>query len=84
MTQLWVAGLPIKVWVNAEDAPQQLVWNETVHPVRAVVKHWRIDRGWWRLRIRRDYFKLETTTGLLVDVYQDLMTNRWYLQRWYD
>jgi hypothetical protein len=39
---------------------------------------------WWREGIRRDYFKLTTTTGLLVVIFHDLDTGDWYLQRLYD
>jgi hypothetical protein len=32
----------------------------------------------------RDYFKLTTTTGLLVIIYHDLIHDAWFLQRLYD
>ena len=50
-----------------------------------VAKRWRVDVDWWRgISTARDYFKLATTTGLLIIIYQDLQTGAWYLQRLYD
>jgi hypothetical protein len=43
-----------------------------------------IDEDWWSDPIRRDYFKLYTQTGLLVEIYHDLRHHTWYLQRVYD
>jgi len=83
MTHLWREGLSIKVWTE-EGKPRQLIWNETVHRTATILNQWRIDRGWWQLRVYRDYFKVETSTGFLLEVYHDLMTDRWYVQRWYD
>jgi hypothetical protein len=53
--------------------------------VAEVAKQWRVDVDWWRGEpVTRDYYKLTTTTGLLVIVYRDLLTGAWYLQRLYD
>ncbi len=84
MTRLWVAGIRIKVFLNPGGLPQQGHWGGRTHPVQEVVHHWRVDAGWWRLRIWRDYYKLVTTTGLLVVVYHDLVRDEWFLQRIYD
>ncbi len=84
MSRLWPNGIVIKVWADAEGAPRELIRRETVHPVAAISRRWRSDWGWWRLRVWREYFKVETQTGGLVEIYHDLMTDKWYLQRWYD
>lgn len=84
MTRLWVSGIPIKVWADGEGVPRQLVWREVVHPVKAIIRHWRIHRGWWREPVWRDYYKVEGADGLLAEIYHDLNTDKWYLQRWYD
>jgi protein ImuB len=41
---------------------------------------YRLDGGWWRQEIERDYFFLETRRGDLLWVYYDRTSNRWYLQ----
>lgn len=83
MTRLWSSGVRIQVWLNGVS-PARLRWNGHVHAVQIVANQWRVDLGWWRLRVWRDYYKLVTTSGLLVVVYHDLIGDEWYIQRVYD
>ena len=84
MTRLWSGGMAIRVWCHADGAPMRLRWQGQSHIVQRVANRWRVDFGWWRLRIWRDYYKILTATGLLMVVYHDLMTDLWYAQRVYD
>lgn len=89
MTQFWADGAPITVTVDADDLPEEIIWNEGRHEVQRVVNQWRIDTGWWRSsdeggRVWRDYYLVITWTRLLVTIYRDLLSERWYLQRLYD
>lgn len=84
MTYLWPRGQPISVQSDALATPQTFTWQGRTHPVQTVAKRWRVDHGWWRGRIWREYFKLTTQSGLLVIIYRDLLTGQWYLQRLYD
>ncbi|MCA0455372.1 MAG: hypothetical protein LCI00_15450 [Chloroflexi bacterium] len=84
MTRLFGGGVLIDVALQNGALPKHFRWQRRVHPVKGVTNTWRVDFGWWRLRIWRDYFKLHTTTGLLVVIYHDLLTDSWYLQTIYD
>ena len=84
MTLLWSSGVIIRVWCHPDGTPARMRWQGQGHGVQIIANEWRIDLGWWRLRIWRDYYKLLTTTGLLMIVYHDLLTDLWYLQRVYD
>ena len=84
MTRLWREGDPITVTSDATAAPLTFAWRGQTHRVAAIGRRWRIDIEWWRGRIWRANFKVSTDTGLLVEIYQDLLTGRWYLQRLYD
>jgi hypothetical protein len=85
MSPLWREGQPIEIETNPLGMPVSLRWQGRSHSVAHVANHWRVDEGWWRgERIWREYFKLATTTGLLVIVYHDLSTGTWHLQRLYD
>ena len=97
MTRLWPAGLPISVTgAGAEDngvgdgsvgngtRPAGFTWQGQVHQITEITREWRVDIDWWRGRVWRAYFKLSTDTGLLVIIYQDLLSGKWYLQRLYD
>ena len=84
MTRLWPEGQPIAVLSDGDGTPRSFEWRGCTHPVTGISKRWRVDNGWWRKRAWREYFKLETATGLLVIIYRDLLTDQWYLQRLYD
>jgi hypothetical protein len=98
MTRLWPNGEPITVESDPDGAPRAFTWQGRTHLVQGIAKRWRVDTGWWHhpavspvpgrcgtnRRVWREYFKLSTRTGLLVILYRDLLTDRWYLQRLYD
>jgi hypothetical protein len=83
MSYLWLPAQSIQMQLRA-DEPFAFQWRGRSHRVRQVTRQWRMDWGWWRLRLWRDYYKLLTDSGLLVLVYQDLLDGHWYLQQLYD
>lgn len=84
MTHLWPAGQPIGVSLNQQKEPAAITWLGQTHVVEAIGRYWRVDMEWWQQRVWRAYYKLSTDTGLLVIIYQDLLSGEWYLQRLYD
>jgi hypothetical protein len=84
MTRLWPDGTLIQVVQSSPELPGRFTWQGQIHPIEAISKRWRVQMEWWREGIHRDYFKLTTTTGLLVVIFHDLHTGHWYLQRLYD
>jgi uncharacterized membrane protein (DUF2068 family) len=84
MSRFWPDGLPITVRCDALATPQAFAWAGHRHTVTRVVERWRVEDGWWHKRIWREYFALTTATGLLVEIYHDVRTHSWRLQRLYD
>jgi hypothetical protein len=84
MSHLWPEGKLITVTINEANLPEQLAWQGRVHEVAAIANQWIIDDEWWQERVWRHYFKLSTTSGFLLIIYQDLVHQTWYLQRLYD
>jgi hypothetical protein len=84
VTQFWPEGALIQVEADSLWTPLRLTWQEEVHPVEQVNERWRVDEEWWRGRVWREYFILTTSTGLLVELFHDLLTGEWYVQRVYD
>lgn len=84
MTRLWPEGEAIQVIGDQPEGPRQLVWQGQTHPVAEITRHWRVQSDWWHEPLWRDYFKLTTTTGLLLIIYHDLLADQWYVQRLYD
>lgn len=71
--------------VMPQRTPQQFVWRDEPY---TVARHWgpeRIETGWWRGRdVRRDYFRVETTTGQWFWVFRRLHDGAWFLQGWFE
>ena len=84
MSRLWPIGERITVQADPAGIPHEFEWQGQVHKVEGIANCWRIDEQWWRGRLWREYFKLYTTSGLLVDIYRNLSSDDWYLQRLYD
>lgn len=84
MTRLWPDGSPIRVTTDDGGRPLRFAWRGQTHDVDTVTREWRVRTDWWRTAAWRAYFKLATTSGLLVIIYHDLGRGEWYLQRLYD
>ena len=84
MTRFWAEGQLIAVVSDEAARPNHFAWQGRTHQVGAIARMWRVDFGWWGLRVWRDYFKVTTDSGLLVVIYHDLLTGQWFLQRLYD
>lgn len=84
MTRLWRKQQPISVTTNAHSEPLAFIWRGRRHQIEQITRQWRTDIDWWRVRVWRSNFKLCTDTGLLVTIYQDLLTGEWFLNRLFD
>jgi hypothetical protein len=84
MTRLWPEGIPIEVFPSSSETPNGFSWQGQSHLIDGIAKRWRVQVDWWREPVWRDYFKVTTRTGLLVVIYVDLHSRKWYLQRLYD
>lgn len=84
MTRLWAEGTPIGVTAGDDGRPLRFDWQGRTHQVETITREWRVHVDWWRATAWRAYFKLTTTSGLLVVIYRDLSGGEWYLQRLFD
>ena len=50
--------------------------------VARISNQWRIDDEWWRQEVSRHYFELELVDGQVITVFHDLVSGRWYQQRY--
>jgi protein ImuB len=74
--------LPVEVVAVAPDGPPvRLYFKKCQHHV---TRHWgpeRIETAWWRGRsVRRDYYRIETTTGSRFWLFRQLTDGQWFLQ----
>lgn len=73
--------LNILVRKNPKGEPVSFTCGEKIEKVSRIAKRWRISREWWRKEISREYFQVETGRGSICEIYCDLLTRSWYLQR---
>jgi len=52
--------------------------------VQETLKQWRVVQGWWKRPVEREYFQVKTESGTICELYRDLLTGAWYLQRIHD
>lgn len=72
--------LPIQVYAGPDGSPSLLRWAGWSRQVERVYEVWREMRRWWSTPIERDYYLVETTTGVVYTLFRD-NRGRWYLDR---
>ncbi len=80
----WREGVPVQEVMSEQGVPIRFTWQGHVHPVQKIANVWQIDDSWWQQRVWQDRFKVITTTGLLLILAHDLLTDEWRLIRVYD
>ena len=72
---------PITVTENYDGEPSSFFCGKEMEKISRIVRRWRISKNWWRKEISREYFRVETRRGSICEIYCDLLTQSWYLQR---
>lgn len=72
---------PTKVMVNALNLPELLTLAGEQEPIFGIDEHWRVERHWWRIPIRRDYYRIILADGSLRNLFQDLTNGEWFIDR---
>ncbi len=84
MTRLLYPPIRITVVIDSQGRPSSFRWDGRRHEVAGICNSWRVDTDWWKRRIARVYYKVETREGLLCNLYLDEVGGEWYLARIYD
>jgi len=80
----WRGGDPVRNIEVINGVPQRFTWRGQVHEVNAIANVWRIDDAWWQQRVWQDHFELITTSGVLLILAHDLLSDEWRMIRVYD
>ena len=83
MTPFWPDGQRIEVRCE-QERPLSFHWGRGENGIRDLSEHWRVRTAWWEMEIWCNYWEVTTNTGLLAVIYQDLLSNGWYLERIYE
>lgn len=86
MTRLWPEGEPIRMHLDEQGRPMRFFWRGRLHRLVKIQQQWHVDTDWWGSagRVWRAYVAVTTAEGVLCVVYQDFMTDMWYLAKVYD
>lgn len=84
MTRLFRQPRQIAVKTNDQGEPVTIYRNGRREQVVSADKRWRVKDNWWRQEVSREYFQIETASGLVGEIYHDLLSGLWYLHRIYD
>ncbi len=74
--------LRVEVTSDPQGRPRQFVAHGTLHTIARAWGPERLETGWWRKRtrgIRRDYYRVETTTGSRYWLFEDLKVGSWFV-----
>ena len=73
--------LNIIVRKGSNGEPVSFTFRKKMERISRIAKRWRISRDWWRKEVSREYFRVETARGSICEIYCDLLSQSWYLQR---
>jgi hypothetical protein len=75
--------LPVAVTLDDCGAPASLAFGGLVRRVVAIHERWREERHWWDegRALRRDYYRVTLADDSYRNIFQDLVTHAWYLDR---
>ncbi|MCA9043973.1 MAG: DNA polymerase Y family protein [Planctomycetaceae bacterium] len=85
--QLWERPLLLAAFPQPVDVlrmchhsrPAVIKWQGQLSELHHVWGPERVESGWWRRAVRRDYYRVETHTGQRWWIFQRLDTHQWFL-----
>jgi len=84
MSKLFREPITLEVKEDIRNRPVAFLYKGTKEGVEEICEHWRVSREWWKNTTNREYFRVRTVRGIVCEMYRDLLTGAWYLQRVYD
>jgi hypothetical protein len=73
----------LHVWTR-DGVPARVRIAQRERAVKRVFARWRVDADWWRSRIDREYWKVDLGGGVVCEIFQDRLSEAWWLSRVYD
>jgi hypothetical protein len=87
VTRLLQPAAEIEVALDPQGAPGSIVGGPLGGPLGGRVEplsRWLVEQDWWERPVAREYWKLLVGDRLLVEVFHDLLIDRWFIERVYD
>ena len=74
--------LEVRVIAGEDGSPVAITFRGKARQVSYLRNCWRVDEEWWRNEISRQYFEVDMDDGLIRTVFHDLVSDRWYQQKY--
>ena len=74
----------LQVGEGNDHEPCTVVYEGRRRKVEAILARWRMHQEWWKRPVERDYFRVRLEGGLICEVFRDIASGRWQLQRIHD
>jgi hypothetical protein len=84
MSKLFHKAIRLEVKEDAWHRPISFLHEGRRERVGEMLKQWRVAQEWWNRTVEREYFQVRTEAGVVCELYRDLFSGSWYLQRIYD
>jgi hypothetical protein len=84
MTKLFHEAITLEVKEDIRHRPIAFSYKGGKEGVEEICEQWRVSQEWWKNATDREYFRVRTVRGIVCEMYRDLPTGAWYLQRIYD
>jgi hypothetical protein len=84
MNKLFYESITLEVKENIQHRPISFLYKGRKEGVEEICQQWRVSREWWKKPTDREYFRVRTVRDIVCEIYRDLLTGAWYLQRIYD
>ena len=84
MSKLFHEAIILEIKEDIQHRPISFLYKGRKEGVEEICEQWRVSQGWWKSAIDREYFRVRTVKGIVCEIYRDMPTGAWYLQRIYD
>ncbi len=82
MTRLLAPPAAIDVTIDHGGAPIAIS-GAYIGSLEPIVR-WKVETSWWDRPVVREYWKAVLNNNLLCELYRDVTSNEWFVERVYD
>ncbi len=82
MTRLLTPPTAVDVTLGPGGAPTSIsgAYSGSLDPIA----RWKVETSWWTRPVVREYWKAVLNNTLLCELYHDLSSNEWFVERLFD
>jgi hypothetical protein len=82
MTRLLSPPAVVEVTLSADGTPSFITgeFSSSLDPIA----RWKVETEWWNQPVIREYWKALLNNSLLCELYHDLSSDEWFVERVYD